>query len=244
MSLTTITTGADYPTELASLTITRHCESGANEWRTANPEALEMPPHLVPDSIVPLSTAGEGQGVALGNYFGSLPPELQPNVCFSSPYCRTDRTAVLGVAKIPGLVVIHDDRLREVEFGIFAHLTKLGRSKKYPDEWEKRRAEGKIDHRPPGGENWHDVRARLLDFMFDKLLKLGKGDRALVVTHETMVHVFRCLLEGLDAKALARTPVPNSSLTVYTNTSGILTLDRSFWLPPGMEMTAESKAEP
>lgn len=244
MSLFDITTGADFPTELASLTITRHFESAANAWRQANKDALRMPDHLIPDSIVPLSDAGEKQGLVLGDYFGGLPPEEQPNVVLASPYARTDRTAILGVSKIPGLEVILDPRLREVEFGIFAELTKLGRSTQYPDEWEKRRREGKVDHRPPGGENWHDVKARLLEIMIERLFPLTSDDRALVVTHETLVHVIRCILEGLDPKPLTRVAVPNGSLTVYKNTNGILTLDRSFWLPPGMEMTAESKVEP
>src|SRR5690606_5666416 len=151
------------PDEVAALWLVRHGQSVGN---VANDEAHATGRHRLDladrDMDVPLSELGREQSVALGTWLGQQPPEVRPDVVVSSPYVRAAETARLIVETAElDVRIVHDERLREREFGILDLLTRRGIEATFPFEAERRARLGKFYYRPPGGESWVDVALRL-----------------------------------------------------------------------------------
>jgi probable phosphoglycerate mutase len=141
-----------------SLWLVRHGESTANIARLrAETEKLLTIDFDEREMDVPLSPVGVEQSIAVGKSF--LAQSDKPSIIFCSPFIRTSETARL-IAESAGLSadnIIHDERLREREFGIFDRLTTAGAMQKYAEEMAKREKLGKFYYRPSGGESWTDV---------------------------------------------------------------------------------------
>jgi broad specificity phosphatase PhoE len=174
------------------------------------------------DIDVPLSNLGREQAVALGHWFGDLPPDRKPEVVITSPYVRARQTTRL-LMESAGLdsrqVRLRvDERLREKEFGILDRLTVRGIRERHPDLAAQRSHVGKFYFRPPGGESWCDVVLRLRSVM-EMVSREHEGQRVLVVAHQVIVHCMRYLLESLEEQqvlALDRQgDVPNCGVTSY-----------------------------
>ena len=209
-----------------TLWIVRHGQSAGNVARDAA-EASRL--HLIDiaarDVDVPLSPLGEQQADALGHWFAELPDGERPEIVLSSPYVRARQTGNRVLAALHGeagdqdvIACIHDERLREKEFGILDRMTTLGIREKYPELAEQRRHVGKFYFRPPGGESWCDVILRLRSFL-EMLAREHRGDRVLVVAHQVIVNCMRYLLERLDEQQILAidraADVPNCSVTSY-----------------------------
>ena len=74
-------------------------------------------------------------------------------------------------------------------------------------------------HRPPGGESWVDVAARVRSFHRD--LRLDQpGGYVIVVAHQAVILLFRYVLESLtEAEILAvdaEADIANTAITTYT----------------------------
>jgi probable phosphoglycerate mutase len=178
-----------------ALHVIRHGQSAGN---IANDAALAAGlPELdlaTRDMDVPLSELGERQAEALSTWFRDV---RRPDVVFSSPYRRaldTARIALDGAGlDVP---VLCDERLREREFGILDRLTRAGIEARFPEQAAARGFLGKLYHRPPGGESWVDVAARVRSFYTD--LRLDRpGEEIVVVAHQAVVSLFRFVLEDL-----------------------------------------------
>jgi broad specificity phosphatase PhoE len=189
-----------------TLWIVRHGESAGNVARqeavAAGLPVIDLP---FRDVDVPLSPRGEEQAVALGHWFGALPPNEQPTVVLCSPYVRARHTALLlletaGIAVEP-LSFVVDERLREKEFGILDRLTAVGIAQQYPDQAEFRRFLGKFYHRPPGGESWCDVILRLRSVV-ELVAREYRRERVLVVCHTVVVLCLRYLIEQLTEEQI------------------------------------------
>lgn len=176
------------------------------------------------DADTPLSTLGEEQSQALGQWFRRLPPERAPTAVLTSPYVRAVQTATI-VATHAGIDLtsirfLKDERLREKEFGILDRLTKHGIHANYPDLAEQRALVGKFYFRPPGGESWADVILRLRSVL-DTLSRDFRGERVIIVAHQVIVNCFRYLLEHLDEPQILEidraADVPNCSVTSYVH---------------------------
>lgn len=220
--------------------VLRHCESAAMRWRMDNPDAEDVIAELLPDSIVPLSALGEEQGEALALHFAALPENEQPTHAYGSPYKRTSQTGDFALSKLTAKLkgkrkrkvkLVLDERLREIDFGIFACLTKRGRAAKFPSQWEERRKVGKINYRPDGGENWYDVADRFVAFQKKRLNRLPKNAVVLISTHETVVSVSQWKWAGDDVEVLGRQGVPSASITTYDYDEGVFTLVSKHILP-------------
>jgi 2,3-bisphosphoglycerate-dependent phosphoglycerate mutase len=205
------------------LYIVRHGESAGNVAREAALRAGEAMIEIdVRDVDVPLSELGERQAIALGRWFGALPPERRPTVILTSPYLRALHTAGLIMktaemsAKSYSLIV--DERFREKEFGILDRLTAVGIREHYPDQAEFRRLLGKFFHRPPGGESWCDVILRLRSAT-EMIAREYCGERVLIVCHAVVVLCMRYILEHMtEAELLAidkAADIANCSVTSY-----------------------------
>lgn len=203
--------------------IVRHGESAGNVARDAAIEAGEPRIDLdIRDVDVPLSPLGERQAIAVGKWFGDLPPEKRPNIVLTSPYVRARHTAGL-IVKTAGMhedsySFIVDERLREKEFGVLDRLTALGVKNHFPDQAEFRRLLGKFYHCPPGGESWCDVILRLRSAT-EMMSREYCGQRVLIVCHAVVVLCMRYIVEHLTETELLtidkETEIANCSVTEY-----------------------------
>ncbi len=191
-----------------SLFIVRHGESAGNVAREAANAARDLViQNPTRDVDVPLSELGERQAIALGHWFGALPPEERPTVVVSSPYVRarqtTDILKRLGnfryASDAASLVI--DERFREKEFGILDGLTRYGILARFPEQAALRSSLGKFYHRPPGGESWCDVILRLRS-AFEMMRHEYHGERVLVVAHSVVVLCMRYIIEHLTEESI------------------------------------------
>jgi broad specificity phosphatase PhoE len=209
----------------ARLVLVRHGESLGNvadlAARSAGAARLDLEAR---DADVPLSDTGREQAFALGRHLSSLAPTAVPTAIVSSPYRRSAETARLALEEAGlGIPVMHDERLRERELGLFDGLTGTGIRGEYPAEAQRREHLGKFYYRPPSGESWCDVALRVRSFLRDVGARPA-SDRLWIFTHQAVITCFRYVLEGLDESAvleLDRTvSVPNASTTYYRRAAG------------------------
>ncbi len=202
-----------------SLWLVRYGESTANVAR----RKAEVVDSTTIDFIgremdIPLSETGVKQSITLGRWIKFQP--VKPTVIFTSPYLRTVESARLIAenAKLKGVEMLRDERIREREFGIFDRLTWCGALEKFPDECRKREEIGKFYYRPPGGESWCDVALRVRNFWRDLCLHHA-DERVLIVTHEVVIRVFRYVVEKMtETEILAidkASDVHNGAISAY-----------------------------
>ena len=204
------------------LWIVRHGESAGNVARdAAHASGADRITLSARDVDIPLSARGEAQARALGAWFARADADERPDVLLASPYVRAQDTARLfraaGGADADEPICI-DERLREKEFGILDGLTTQGVASVYPDQAEFRRLLGKFYHRPPGGESWCDVIARLRSVM-DTIALHHAGRRVMIVAHQVVVLCLRYVIENLSEDEILAIDregdVLNCSVTEY-----------------------------
>ena len=213
--------------------IVRHGQSAGNVARdAAEANGLSAIDIAERDIDVPLSPLGREQSVALGHWFGELPPARRPEVVITSPYVRARETTRL-VMQSSGL-----DR-----------LTVLGIHERYPELAAQRGHVGKFYFRPPGGESWCDVILRLRSVL-EMVTREHNGQRVLVVAHQVIVNCMRYLIECMEEHevlALDRQgDVPNCGVTSYEHDplSDSLVLDLANFVAPLREAGAPVTVEP
>ena len=208
------------------LWIVRHGQSESNVARRLAEEAVRE--HIgieIRDVDVALSAQGREQALAVGRWFGELPPDERPNMVLASPYRRAVQTAQviceaagIEVSRADGSYVV-DERLREKEFGVLTGLTRSGIASLHPNEYELRMLFGKFYHRPPGGESYCDVIMRLRSLLGTITREHAAGDRVLIVCHSVVVNCFRYLLERMTEEEIMEedrvNEVLNCSITGY-----------------------------
>jgi broad specificity phosphatase PhoE len=230
-----------------SLVLIRHAQSAGN---VANDAALSAGlPELdlaLRDMDVPLSELGEAQARHLGTWFTA---STDPMTVLCSPYRRAVDTAALAMASAGVSAEVRlDERLREREFGVLDRLTKVGIEARFPEQAAARAFLGKFFHRPPGGESWADVAARVRSVLVD--LRLDHADEdVVIVTHQAVIMLFRYVLDRLheaDLMELDRdAQVANTAVTTYRFTDGVpelMTFNDSSHLPD--EETTEASDVP
>ena len=224
--------------ELSALWLLRHGQSLGNvandAARADDAERLDLTDR---DMDVPLSDLGRQQAAAFGHWLGQQPADGRPDVVVSSPYMRAVQTAEIVVETGRcDAEIVHDERLREREFGVLDLLTHRGIVAAFPEEAARRERLGKFYYRPPGGESWVDVALRLRSLR-DSLVREFADRRVLVVAHEVPIIIARYLVERWDeaaALALSRSGrLANCALTSYVRTSDHqLVLDKDAWTAP------------
>jgi broad specificity phosphatase PhoE len=213
----------------ASLTLVRHAHSVGNradaKAREVGAEELDLG---FRDADVELSETGRSQADAVGKWLADPERSGLPTVVLSSPYLRACETAERAVAGL-GREVLHDERLRERDLGLFDGLTEVGILARYPEEAERRKKVGKFYYQPPSGESWCDVALRVRSLLQD--LRFGYDDaRVWLFTHQAVVMTFRYVLEGLSEERLLQIDredhLPNASVTSYVRRGDVLELER------------------
>jgi broad specificity phosphatase PhoE len=218
---------------VAELILIRHGQSTANvAFARAHERRLLETGLTGRDADVDLSELGAGQARALGRWLAALPPEQLPQVAITSPYLRARETwriaAETSGRDLPAATT--DDRLVDRLLGDLEMLTWAAIRQRFPREHARRELLGDYAYRPPGGECFADVAARLSSFLGD-LNAEHPGERVTVVAHDAVVLMLRYVIEGLDWAALDAVvaqagPVRNASITRFDGAGGTLVLDR------------------
>jgi len=199
------------------LVIVRHGESERN---VAKDIAKSKGEHSYGSSLRDMDTLLTKEGNRQARVTGEhLAKEYSFDAIFTSPYQRTVQTAEQILAQIKGKPPIKgEERIREIEFGILDGLTNDGIKAKYPEEFARRKREGKYWYRPPGGESRPDVALRVHSFL-GTLTRDYREKSVLVVCHSVVVLVFRRLLERWSEKEYmeidAEDDVLNCAVTTY-----------------------------
>ena len=116
------------------------------------------------------------------------------DLIYSSDMAGTQQTAGIVAEKL-GLKIILDKRLRDINFGIFQG----GEDEKYRSFFFSKRQ--KLFKRPPGGENWRDVKKRTTDFL-KEIDKKYSGKTILIVSHGDPVWLMNGFIKGFSEQAL------------------------------------------
>lgn len=201
----------------SQLVIVRHGESSRN---VAKDDAKSKGVHSfgagLRDVDTPLTATGLLQARVTGEH---LAKHYKFDAVFSSPYLRAVQTAEQILAQMNAKVqLVREERIREIDFGIMDGLTTEGMKARYPEEFARRKREGKYWYRPSGGESRPDVALRAHSFL-GALTRDYRAKSVLVVCHSVVVLIFRRLLERWGEAEYMKTDneedVMNCSVTVY-----------------------------
>jgi len=207
------------------LRIARHGYSTANKRKDDAKKAGQEPQwtEIERDQDCNLTSIGHQQAFDLGVGI-ALSGDPLPEVIVTSPYTRAKQTTdglVRGIQSVyrdySPLIVV-EERVREIEFGIMDGIDRATFRKLFPSEADRRERDGKYYYRPPGGENRPDVRLRVHSVL-DTLNRDYVGMNILIVCHSVVVLAFRSLIERWEEAEYLQVDkeddVKNCGLTIY-----------------------------
>jgi len=150
----------------------------------------------------PLTAKGRAQADANGRV---LKHSAQVDALVVSPSGRTRETAYIvnSYLRVP---VSYEQALMERDCGDWSGLTIDEIAANYPQAWRSRETEP-YHHRPPGGENFEDMIARVRDFL-DSLFQ-GNHEQVALVTHSALSRAILTHFLGITPVQLARLRHPN-----------------------------------
>jgi 2,3-bisphosphoglycerate-dependent phosphoglycerate mutase len=138
---------------------------------------------------------------------------------YCSQFFRTRSTAEVIQSVLPNSPqIVEDRRVAKRHYGDFWNITYNGVKALHPQEYQQFLAQGGYLYRPPAGENYVDLKLRLLDFVRDEID--SSDDNVVISTHSAAALMLEQLLldEMTDADLVARydeIAVPNASVIVY-----------------------------
>jgi len=132
---------------------------------------------------------------------------------FCSDLSRSHETACI-VARGRGEAVRPLSRLREINLGVWDGQSMDEVRRRYPAEYEKRGAD-MVYYRPPGGECFADVAARVIP-LFEEIVRNASGN-LLIVGHAGVNKVILCHILGMPLENLFRIRQDYCCLNVIDN---------------------------
>jgi broad specificity phosphatase PhoE len=135
----------------------------------------------------PLSQAGQEQAEKLVTYFA----DKEITRIYVSAYQRTMQTAAPLAGHLKLLPMV-DERLNEIDNGLFDVLAESELGQKFPAEWQAFR-ERKSDFRFPQGETGEEAQKRIVDFLNEKQETHG-DENTLIVCHDGLIRLMMCHL--------------------------------------------------
>ena len=133
----------------------------------------------------PISQVGLEQAQKLVTYFS----DKSISKIYVSAYQRTMQTAA-PLAGYLGLLPLVDERLNEMDNGMFDSLSEEEIKEKFPVEYQAM-CEGRVDFRFPQGETGEEASRRIVGFLNEKRNMHG-DENVLVVCHEGLIRVLMC----------------------------------------------------
>jgi broad specificity phosphatase PhoE len=158
---------------------------------------------------VPLSDAGRQRAERIGK---ELVPH-EPTVVYSGPGQAESESARLLGGEL-GVKVRRDDRLCELDFGLWQGLTIQEVKHRHPSLW-KQWQESPASVRPPGGESLDEAAARAGKALRD-ILKKERNQGPVLVLRPVVLAVVRCLLDEAPLDELWDRVNPPTGWVSYT----------------------------
>ena len=155
--------------------ILRHAEKEAGDFY--NPELRHHDE--------PISRKGREQAEKLVAYFA----DKEISKIYVSAYQRTAQT-IAPVALHFNLPPVMDERLNELDNGLFERATEEELRQKFPAELQALRAR-KAGFRFPEGETGEEGLQRIVDFMEEKRVQHG-DENIIIVAHDGLIRLLMC----------------------------------------------------
>jgi len=135
----------------------------------------------------PITRKGEAQAQKLIPYFA----DKEISRIYISAYQRTAQTIapLAGHLDLPPVV---DERLNEIDNGLFDGMTEEEIRQKFPAELQAFH-ERKADFRFPEGETGEEAQKRIVDFLEEKR-KQHPDENIIAVCHEGLIRILMCTL--------------------------------------------------
>ena len=172
---------------------------------------------------VPLSDIGRDEALAASDELIRL--ECQPDRVYSSDLLRARETAEIISMRYGDIPIINTAAFRELNMGVWDGELIKDIRQRFPDEYAKR-GEDILNYRVPGGENFHDLRERVIPEYYRILrneffpaLREGGSSDLVIVSHLGVIHALLAELTGEDITAVMRRRYPTGSVIQMT-TSG------------------------
>ena len=189
---------ATHTLETTSVYLMRHGDCRQDEIR-----------RYVGQGDLPLNPEGRSQAAAWRDRLAAIPLER----IFCSDLSRSYETAAI-IARGRNEAVRPLSKLREIGLGSWDGLPISEVRRLYPAEYEKRGADMAY-YRPPGGECFADVAARVIP-LFEELVRSTSGN-ILIVGHSGVNKVLLCHILGMPLENLFRIRQDYGCLNVIDN---------------------------
>jgi broad specificity phosphatase PhoE len=138
----------------------------------------------------PISAKGKQDSQKLWSFFS----DKQVSAIYVSGYLRTGQT-IEFVASQLGLAPIIDERLNEMDNGLFEGLSMQEIQQTYPEACRSM-LERKEDFRFPEGETGAEAQKRIADLLEEKR-KIHDRENVIFVAHEGLMRVLMCHIMGI-----------------------------------------------
>lgn len=118
------------------------------------------------------------------------------NLIFSSDILRTRQSAEIAAERLGIKKVYYDERLRDVNWGVFQ-----GKTSKEAWEYHNHNMEEKFNKAVPEGESWHDCYKRMTDFL-KEIDNKYENKTILIVSHADPLWLLECSLQELGNREM------------------------------------------
>ena len=196
---------------------------------------------------IPLSDRGRDEAATASDELARL--QCLPDRVYSSDLLRAGETAEIistrllsaqhGKARRSGVPIVYIPAFRELNMGVWDGELIEDIRRRFPDEYAKR-GENILSYRVQGGENFHDLRARVIrEFQrilreeFFPALRVGGSPDIVIVSHMGVIHTLIAELtrEGMNAVMRRRRPtgaVVQINFNVKTDNTPLSTIFNVF----------------
>lgn len=185
------------PEQATTVILVRHAES---TWNADNRWQGQADP--------PLSEAGREQARLVAERLRTQPV----SALYSSDLSRALETAAV-IGQALGLLARPEPRLREIDLGSWAGLTRQEIAERYPEEFR-----AWSEHKPVragGGETFLEMQARL-EGILREIVAAHPGEAVAVVTHGGAITALRSAIQGIPMSAELFEGVPPNRNTAVT----------------------------
>jgi alpha-ribazole phosphatase len=159
---------------------------------------------------LPLTQKGEFQAQWWRKTLTNFPLDL----IYCSDLMRSRETAQI-IAETRQVRIQVMFQLREIDLGEWDGLSVEEVKNRFPEEWQ-RRGQDLVTYRPPGGENFADMHARVVP-LFEHIVQDHREGNVLIVGHSGVNRVILCHLLGIPLAHLFRLGQDYGSLSIIDN---------------------------
>ena len=165
---------------------------------------------------IPLSDRGREQAAAAGEELARL--DCRPDRVYSSDLLRARETAEIISARLGGAPIVDVAAFRELDMGAWDGELIENIRQRFPDEYIKR-GNDILNYRVPGGENFNDLRGRVVRefnrILHEEFLPARRADGSpdlVAVSHLGVIHALIAELTREDMNDVIRRRWPTGTV--------------------------------